>query len=655
LISATGNVTGNYYFGNGSQLTGLIADSATALVNGNTNITTAANGNANVTIGGTSNVVVWANTGQYVTGLVSVSGNIDGGNIATGGLLGTNQLSLSGNVISALNVTGNITGGNLITAGNVYAPAIINNGTYNTKIELGAASGIIAVTTDGNATQYLPGGQIRLSPAGAKTILSGTLDGSQLVLGTSQTDLVQNRAGNVTVQVGADGTTTSTWTFTNSGNLLAPGNISATGNVIGGNISTAGQLTGGNIVISGDNITDTNGRINFNIALGDVDTTINGTAANVFYVDAGTNTASFGNARQITNALVSFNSSNSILFPVGNTNQRPSVGVTGMLRFNTSTNAVEVYDNSTWTGVGQTVFTVIADEQFNGDGATTVFTLSSSQTTSSCIVSINGVVQIPTLAYSVSGTTLTFTEAPASGDVIDVRELTTTTTITSISNSPANAVISVQDTSDVVQVTGQLSVTGGIIGLNSSSISNGTSNLAVIASNGNIRANVNGATIATFWSGGINNGQANGVGNIGTASSYFNTVFAQATSAQYADLAEMYAADASYAPGTVLSFGGANEVTKSNIDSDRRVAGVVSTNPSYIMNAGQVGDNVVAVALTGRVPTSVTGSVTKGDLMVSNGDGTARAEADPRVGTVIGKALADSEGNTVIEVVVGRF
>jgi hypothetical protein len=117
----------------------------------------------------------------------------------------------------------------------------------------------------------------------------------------------------------------------------------------------------------------------------------------------------------------------------------------------------------------------------------------------------------------------------------------------------------------------------------------------------------------------------------------------------------MYAADASYAPGTVLSFGGANEVTQSNIDSDRRVAGVVSTNPSYIMNAGQAGDNVVAVALTGRVPTSVTGSVTKGDLMVSNGDGTARAEADPRVGTVIGKALADSKGNTVIEVVVGRF
>ena len=141
---------------------------------------------------------------------------------------------------NSVSVTGNITGGNLITAGNVYAPAIVNNGTYNTKIELGAASGIIAVTTDGNATQFLPGGQIRLAPGGAKTILSGTLDGSQLVLGTSQTDLVQNRSGNVTVQVGASGATTSTWTFANSGDLLAPGNISAVGNVIAGNITTVG-------------------------------------------------------------------------------------------------------------------------------------------------------------------------------------------------------------------------------------------------------------------------------------------------------------------------------------------------------------------------------------------------------------------------------
>ena len=145
-------------------------------------------------------------------------------------------------------------------------------------------------------------------------------------------------------------------------------------------------------------------------------------------------------------------------------------------------------------------------------------------------------------------------------------------------------------------------------------------------------------------------------GNIGSTAFPFKNVYAQATTALYADVAEQYLADAEYTSGTVVSFGGELEVTASTVDSDSRVAGVVSTDPAYLMNSGLTGDNVVAVALTGRVPCCVTGTVRKGDLMVSNGDGTARAEATPRAGTIIGKALADFDGATgVIEVVVGRF
>jgi hypothetical protein len=88
----------------------------------------------------------------------------------------------------------------------------------------------------------------------------------------------------------------------------------------------------------------------------------------------------------------------------------------------------------------------------------------------------------------------------------------------------------------------------------------------------------------SITTGQIINANANGVGNIGTAAASFNTIFARATQAQYADLAEMYCADADYAPGTVLVFGGTHEVTISNTDSDRRIAGVVSTNTSYIIN-----------------------------------------------------------------------
>jgi hypothetical protein len=133
-------------------------------------------------------------------------------------------------------------------------------------------------------------------------------------------------------------------------------------------------------------------------------------------------------------------------------------------------------------------------------------------------------------------------------------------------------------------------------------------------------------------------------------------VFAKATSAQYADLAEMYCADAKYPPGTVLSFGGNQEVTISTVPGDRRIAGVVSTNPSYLMNSTLDCDCAVELALTGRVPTQVIGPVRKGDMMVAAGNGQARAEVNPAIGTVIGKALEDFDGDTgVIEVVVGRL
>ena len=172
-------------------------------------------------------------------------------------------------------------------------------------------------------------------------------------------------------------------------------------------------------------------------------------------------------------------------------------------------------------------------------------------------------------------------------------------------------------------------------------------------------ANLTTAGILTVNSGAaataIVNGAGNAVGNIGSSSTYFNQLFAQATTALYADLAENYVSDADYSPGTVLDFGGNNEVTISTVDSSKRVAGVVSTNPAHLMNAGVTGEHVVTVALVGRVPVKVTGTVRKGDTMVSAGDGRARADADPRVGTLIGKALEDFDGDKgTIEIVIGK-
>ena len=126
--------------------------------------------------------------------------------------------------------------------------------------------------------------------------------------------------------------------------------------------------------------------------------------------------------------------------------------------------------------------------------------------------------------------------------------------------------------------------------------------------------------------------------------------------ATYADLAEKYVADSEYAPGTVLVFGGEQEVTLANTFDSTRVAGVVTTNPAYTMNNDCQGEHVVNVALQGRVPVKVTGNVAKGDLMVTGENGRAVANNEARAGTIIGKSLENFIGTEgTIEVAVGRF
>jgi len=149
---------------------------------------------------------------------------------------------------------------------------------------------------------------------------------------------------------------------------------------------------------------------------------------------------------------------------------------------------------------------------------------------------------------------------------------------------------------------------------------------------------------------------------LGGTGNRWNTVYATvfngvATEALYADLAENYLGDSRYEPGTVLVFGGEHEVTVTSTKGDRRVAGVVTTNPAHLMNSALEGEFVTGIALQGRVPVKVLGHVQKGDLIVTSAiPGYGIVDNDPRVGTVIGKAVGnktdDSKG--IVEVVVGR-
>ena len=135
-------------------------------------------------------------------------------------------------------------------------------------------------------------------------------------------------------------------------------------------------------------------------------------------------------------------------------------------------------------------------------------------------------------------------------------------------------------------------------------------------------------------------------------------ISATSTSARYADLAEKYTSDQDYEPGTVVELGGEYEVTQTRRSRSTAIAGVVSTDPAYLMNNDLDG---ISVALIGRVPCKVVGTVRKGDMLISSDEpGHAQAYKDihnPPTGSVIGKAIEnkDNDGTGVIEVLVGRL
>jgi hypothetical protein len=146
----------------------------------------------------------------------------------------------------------------------------------------------------------------------------------------------------------------------------------------------------------------------------------------------------------------------------------------------------------------------------------------------------------------------------------------------------------------------------------------------------------------------------NGNINIGSTAFRFDTLYARTTNLTNADLAEKYVADAEYEPGTVLDFGGYFEVTLAK-DIPFKVAGVVSTSPAQLLNSECSGEFTAILALTGRCPVKVLGPVRKGDILVSAGEGYAKASMKPAAGTIIGKALESFYAGTgVIEVSIIR-
>jgi len=263
---------------------------------------------------------------------------------------------------------------------------------------------------------------------------------------------------------------------------------------------------------------------------------------------------------------------------------------------------------------------------------------------------------------SATGTITSAGNLSLTGNIVDIGELWINTT------ANGNINLNVNGTGQTNIPTGILSVTGNIQGGNvrTAGLISATGNITggnlltagIMSSTGNITGGNLTVSTGNITLGNLVNAGSNGAGNIGSATAYFNTGFLKATTAQYADLAENYEADGTYRPGTVLVFGGNNEVTMSTVNADPRVAGVVSSNPAHLMNSTLDAEHTVALALQGRVLTNVTGTIRKGDMMVTASNGYAQACTTPAMGTVLGKALEDFDGvgmSGVIEIVVGRL
>jgi hypothetical protein len=316
-VSAAGNVTGNYIFGNGSQLTGI---DATSIQNGTSNVrVVSSGGNITVGVGGTANVVQFANTGAFVTGVVSVSGNVTGGNlIISGSISDSAQLDINttaananivltpngtGNVNTPANVsvTGNVQGGNLRTTGVISATG---NGVISGR-DFMIGGTFNSYSTAGRTTLVMNGGA---SGALLEMALSNTSSG-YLYQTTTDMYLINLRSGSLILQTAGGA---GSWTITSTsilsgagnvqgGNLRTTGLISATGNITGGNVNT------GNLSLTGNVISPLN--VTGNITSGNLITGAgsggNITGANVISANTVTATANVTGGNLLTGGLIS--------------------------------------------------------------------------------------------------------------------------------------------------------------------------------------------------------------------------------------------------------------------------------------------------------------------------------------------------------------
>ena len=229
-------------------------------------------------------------------------------------------------------------------------------------------------------------------------------------------------------------------------NLIVSNALTVNGNITTGNLSTVGNVTAYRFYGDGSQLTNVGSNYsNANVAQYLPTYTGNISAYNVnANIYASSIVASSANANIFitpgANGYVSINTNTAFQVPVGTNASYPPVNRVGMLRWNSDLGYLEVYTGINWEAVGIEGGTtnVVSDVISSGNGLQTQFTLSQNNTTTGTLVSINGVIQLPTTSYTVSGNVITFNEAPLSTDIIEVRQYVPSTTVGNFSSGNAS-------------------------------------------------------------------------------------------------------------------------------------------------------------------------------------------------------------------------
>lgn len=567
-------VTANTFTG---DLTGAVtgnASTATTLQTARTINGVSFNGSANITI--TANTNNTLSIGSYLTGSnfngsTATTWAVDATTTNTASKIVARDVagSFAANVVTASSLVGPLTG-NASTATTLQTARTINGVSFN-----GSAN--ITITANTNATlssgAYIVGANFDGSTARTWNVDATDLATASKVVAR---DASGNFAANTITAALTGNASTATALKTartiNGVSFDGTGNITVTANT-NNTLTIGAYLTGSNF----------NGSAATTWA---VDATNLATASKVVARDASGNFA----ANTITAALTG-NASTATTLQTARTINGVSFNGSANITITANTNAA------------LTAGTYLTGSAFTGSTATTWAVDATDLATASKVVARDAsgnfaANTVTAVLFSGSGASLTALNGSniSTGTVADARIATTiartSTTITAGDGLSGGGDISANRTlavdTTVVRTSGAQDIAG-------QKTFNSTMNTNAIVPNANVTYNV-------------------GTSNMRFLNMWANTFNGTATTAQYADLAEKYHADAEYPIGTVIAVGGPAEITAATDELAHSVIGVVSANPAYLMNSDL--ENGTAVALKGRVPVRVTGEVMKGDRLV---------------------------------------